>query len=96
MDILLFSICLLATATGIGYFLLNFFFPSLFAPKVHCHICGKDGKGKKVLAGSAGVELLMWIFFLLPGVLYSLWRHSAKSYQCPHCQAVQGVEKIAA
>jgi hypothetical protein len=37
--------------------------------------------------GSAGLELLAWIFFLVPGLLYSLWRRNARTLICPVCKS---------
>jgi hypothetical protein len=94
MEVVLFTIGMAIVGMLMVYIPLKFLFPSLFAPKVHCHTCGKDGKGIRQLAGNAGVELLLWLFFLVPGLFYSIWRHSDKTYRCPHCQATQGVERI--
>ena len=42
-----------------------------------CTVCGSVGFPKKVTPGSFLVELGLWIFFILPGVIYSVWRLSA-------------------
>lgn len=44
-------------------------------------------KPKKVMPGSAIMELLLWLFFLLPGMLYSVWRYHARTSVCPTCTA---------
>lgn len=31
------------------------------------------------------VELLLWFFFCLPGLIYSIWRLSAHFEHCRHC-----------
>jgi hypothetical protein len=36
--------------------------------------------------GSFGVEVLLWLFFLLPGFLYSIWRMTTTFHGCPKCQ----------
>jgi len=30
-----------------------------------------------------GIELLLWLFFCPPGLIYSAWRHSG--WKCPLC-----------
>lgn len=50
-----------------------------------CPACGFVGKGKSVTPGSTGIELLMWICFIIPGLIYSLWRISARGKACPSC-----------
>jgi hypothetical protein len=32
-----------------------------------------------------GTELLLWLLLILPGMLYSLWRHTARYKGCPTC-----------
>ena len=41
--------------------------------------------------GTIGMELLMWLFFLLPGVIYSIWRIAARYQGCPACGAKNGI-----
>ena len=38
-----------------------------------CSACGTIGTGKKVLQGSAVIELLLYLF-IVPGLIYSAWR----------------------
>lgn len=52
-----------------------------------CTACGYAGKRKKMVKGSIGIELVLWLFFLIPGLIYSLWRLSNVYYICPSCQA---------
>ena len=35
--------------------------------------------------GSVWTELLLWLFFLLPGLFYSIWRLSTRYQGCPSC-----------
>jgi hypothetical protein len=37
--------------------------------------------------GNMVTEFLFWLFFLLPGLLYSLWRISSRYWGCPKCGA---------
>jgi hypothetical protein len=50
-----------------------------------CASCGSLTKGKTVAPGSFGLELLLWLFLLLPGILYSAWRLTAKYRGCEFC-----------
>lgn len=50
-----------------------------------CTQCGWEGERKKELRGSRMVETLLWSVLLLPGPLYSIWRRTGRSKQCPHC-----------
>ncbi|MCE5185066.1 MAG: YqaE/Pmp3 family membrane protein [Planctomycetaceae bacterium] len=43
------------------------------------------GKPKKVTRGSFFIEILLWLFFLLPGLIYSIWRLSSRSVVCRSC-----------
>lgn|GEM_PF-941358 len=50
-----------------------------------CPNCNFKGVVKKSMRGSSGVELLLWICFILPGMLYSTWRLTTSSVKCPQC-----------
>jgi len=39
------------------------------------------------MKGSLEEELLLWCFFLLPGLLYSIWRRGDAYYACANCGA---------
>ena len=52
-----------------------------------CKNCGHRGDPKKYVPGHFIAELILWLMFLLPGLLYTVWR-LAKSYKgCPQCGA---------
>ncbi|MBI4916839.1 MAG: hypothetical protein HY825_13410 [Acidobacteria bacterium] len=50
-----------------------------------CPNCGTVGVPKSHTKGSFGVELLLWLLFLLPGLLYSLWRLGTRYKGCAAC-----------
>jgi Ca2+/Na+ antiporter len=50
-----------------------------------CKSCGYLGKAKTVTKGSLGMEIVLWLFFIFPGVIYSIWRLSSKHKACPKC-----------
>lgn len=51
-----------------------------------CTSCGYKGKSKKWTKGSFGIELLLWFFFIIPGLIYSIWRLTNKVEVCPSCK----------
>lgn len=50
-----------------------------------CTVCGTVGTTKRNMKGSILTELLLWCFFLLPGLIYSIWRHSTVAQVCRNC-----------
>ena len=52
-----------------------------------CTHCGTQAKPKKKTPGSFLIELFLWCFFIVPGLIYSLWRVSNKKQVCPTCGA---------
>lgn len=37
--------------------------------------------------GSILIELILWCFFIIPGVIYSIWRLTSRHAACPKCGA---------
>ncbi|WP_440105381.1 WYL domain-containing protein [Acidovorax sp. BL-A-41-H1] len=54
-------------------------------PVVYCTACGTEGRGKTKTRGSLLIEVVLWVCFLVPGLVYSLWRHSSKHKVCGAC-----------
>lgn len=52
---------------------------------VRCPNCGYEGPSKLLVKGSGGVELVLWLFLIVPGLVYSAWRMSNKVKICPDC-----------
>ena len=50
-----------------------------------CTSCMNQGVPKKVTKGSILIELVLWLFFIIPGLIYSIWRLSNKIEVCPSC-----------
>lgn len=50
-----------------------------------CTQCGHHGVPITVTPGSIGIEILLWLFFIIPGLIYSIWRLSARHMACPSC-----------
>lgn len=49
--------------------------------------CGHRGYPKTVTKGALLIEMILWVTFLVPGVIYSIWRHSSRYQVCPSCGA---------
>lgn len=61
------------------------------AKEMICANCGFKGVPKKVTKGSIFIELILWLFMIVPGVLYTLWRLTSKHKACPKCLAMNMV-----
>ena len=50
-----------------------------------CTQCGFQGQAKLHTRGSILLEVVLWLAFILPGLIYSLWRLSSRQEVCPQC-----------
>lgn len=50
-----------------------------------CSSCGHVGVPIYRVKGSGMIELVLWCFFLLPGLIYSIWRSGSRHPTCPFC-----------
>lgn len=50
-----------------------------------CKNCDFVGSG--ALPGHGWVEALLWLCYLVPGAIYSIWRRGRGAYVCPRCHA---------
>ena len=50
-----------------------------------CKDCGQAGRPVTETPGSLAAKLVAWICFLVPGILYTFWRLSARRRACPKC-----------
>lgn len=50
-----------------------------------CTTCGHCGMPYERVPGSAGIEAVLWLMFIVPGLIYSLWRRSAIREVCEGC-----------
>jgi len=57
------------------------------AKKYICSSCGSQTKGKSLTKGSIIMELFLWLVFLIPGLIYSIWRLTTKSKVCSECES---------
>ena len=56
---------------------------------LYCVACGTRSDGKQKARGSTLVELALWLTFLLPGLIYSVWRLGNKYRACPACGSAE-------
>lgn len=50
-----------------------------------CRCCGFVGVPRKARRGNGALEFILWWFFLLPGLIYSIWRSGNYIKLCPTC-----------
>lgn len=50
-----------------------------------CQSCGAQGEPKKFTPGSIAIEIVLWLFFIIPGLIYSIWRLTARYSGCSSC-----------
>lgn len=55
------------------------------AKQLICTLCGYTGSPKKKTKGNFLIEVILWLFFIIPGLIYSIWRLSNKQETCPKC-----------
>lgn len=55
-----------------------------------CKDCGTVAESVTKAKGTMAVEIVLWLFFIVPGLIYSIWRLSNKYEACPAC----GSEKL--
>lgn len=51
-----------------------------------CSNCGFQGRPKTFTKGNILMELVLWLCFIIPGLIYSLWRLTSRFKACPQCQ----------
>jgi hypothetical protein len=55
------------------------------SPKHICTNCGSVETPRTKTPGSLWIEVLLWFFFILPGLLYSLSRINNRGLECGVC-----------
>ena len=56
---------------------------------VYCVACGTEAPAKVETRGSLLIEIVLWMCFIIPGVIYSLWRTGARQNVCSSCGSTQ-------
>jgi hypothetical protein len=52
-----------------------------------CTQCGTISNSKTVTRGSFLIEIVLWLCFVVPGLLYTMWRLTTRSKACTACGA---------
>ena len=52
-----------------------------------CNSCETKGETTTVTKGSIFIEIVLWCCFLVPGIIYSIWRSTSKQKVCSACGA---------
>jgi hypothetical protein len=50
-----------------------------------CVRCKTIASPKNAVKGSMAMELFLWICFIIPGLIYSIWRDQARYKKCSAC-----------
>ena len=50
-----------------------------------CARCGGYVYPRRVTNGSILIELVLWLCFFVPGLIYSIWRLTTRHRACPLC-----------
>lgn len=56
-------------------------------PRMICPSCGTTGQPGEKVKGSIAIEIVLWLCFIIPGLIYSIWRLTSKYQACPACGA---------
>jgi hypothetical protein len=52
-----------------------------------CSTCGHVAVPARKTRGSFGIELVLWLCLLVPGLIYSIWRLNSRHDACAKCGA---------
>ncbi|WP_288126673.1 hypothetical protein [Thiomonas sp.] len=55
--------------------------------EMFCTSCGSVGEPVTNTPGSFRLELFLWLMLLLPGLIYSVWRLTARRKVCATCSS---------
>ena len=51
-----------------------------------CTTCGHIGQPKTLTRGNLLIEIILWCMIFVPGLIYTIWRHSTRYKACPKCR----------
>ena len=57
-----------------------------------CANCGTTAIPVKHTKGNLLIEIILWIMFIIPGLIYSIWRLTTKEDVCPKCKAPNPID----
>jgi ssDNA-binding Zn-finger/Zn-ribbon topoisomerase 1 len=52
-----------------------------------CPNCGTKARPRRHTKGSIFIEIILWICFIIPGLIYSIWRLTTRQKVCPVCHS---------
>lgn len=52
---------------------------------MYCKSCGHSRPTATKTPGSLAIEIVLWLMLIVPGIIYSLWRISARKAACTAC-----------
>lgn len=58
---------------------------SVYKGDMYCTSCGAVGHSKRHVPSSILIEIVLWICFLILGVIYTIWRYSSSQNVCKFC-----------
>ena len=57
-----------------------------------CKQCGTLNETGDALPGSGWIELILWLCYLIPGLIYSIWRRAKRNAACSACSSRELVQ----
>lgn len=57
-----------------------------------CTVCGRIDQPERRKRGSFALEIILWLCYIVPGLIYTVWRLSTKYDACSSCGATSLVE----
>src|SRR5690606_29737256 len=55
---------------------------------MYCSSCGAEGATRTATKGSIWLEIVLWLCFIVPGLIYSIWRITTRHQVCASCGAL--------
>lgn len=55
-----------------------------------CRDCHSVVKTKSIVSGHFLIEIILWCMFIIPGLIYSIWRNGTRKKVCAEC----GCDKV--
>ena len=50
-----------------------------------CTRCESIGTGKSKVNGNIAIEIVLWLCFIIPGLIYTIWRSYSRHRVCAQC-----------
>ncbi len=76
---------IIAVIFYIGYKAFKSVFGSNKGEVMFCTACGHEGPATMKTSGSIGIEIVLWLCLIVPGLIYSIWRLTSKKATCSAC-----------